>query len=190
MDLTGRPFWDETTPMSDTSTIQSNSTNVQSSASAAAKPSAPAAAPMSRGELLRRVLVQQSFGLLALRFVLGATMIAYGVPKFLGGAATLAQVGSAVQNLGIDFGFHFFGFLAAFVEVVGGLMVLMGAYYRISCFSLALVMGVAAISQRAGLPAGATSNDFIMAVLHPLSMMGIFLSALFLGPGRLSIQKE
>lgn len=175
--------------MPETSTAQSNSSTVQASASAGPKP-APASPEMSRGELLKRVLQQQSLGLFVLRLVLGTTMIAYGVPKFLGGGQYLEQVGSAVQYLGINFGFQFFGMLAALIEVVGGFMLIIGAYYRISCVLLTGLMLMAALSQRAGLPAGFTPTDFIMAVLHPLSMAGVFLSAMFLGPGRLSIQKD
>ena len=176
--------------MSDTSTAQSNSTTVQSSASGAKPAPAPSGDSFSRGELLKKLLIQQSFGLLCLRVALGATMIAYGVPKFLGGEAYLTQIGTAVQHVGIHFGYQFFGLVAALTEVVGGFMLIIGAYFRISCFLLLIEMLVASLSQRAGLAANATSNDFIMAVLHPLSMAGIFLSALFLGPGRLSIQKE
>ena len=180
--------------MADTITSQSNSTNIQSSASAAPKPAAAssssASAPVSRGELLKKILMQQSFGLLCLRLSLGVTMIAYGVPKFLGGAEYLRQVGSAIQFLGIGFGFQFFGLLAALVEVVGGAMIILGTYYRISCVSLAFIMFMATLTQKANLPANYTSIDFIMAALHPLSMALIFLSAMFLGPGRLSIQKD
>jgi putative oxidoreductase len=177
--------------MGDTSTSQANSTNIQSSASGSSKPAAAAAAAeLSRGELLKKVLIQHSFGLLCLRLALGGTMIAYGVPKFMGGSEYLRQVGSAVQYIGIGFGFEFFGLLAALTEVVGGMMLIFGAYYRISCVTLAFVMFMATLTQKAGLPANYTPTDFIMAVLHPLSMGAIFISAMFLGPGRLSIQKE
>ncbi len=176
--------------MPDTSTAQSNSTTVQASSSAARQNSAPSGDYSSRGEVLKRILQQQSFGLLSLRLVLGATMIAYGVPKFLGGAAYLTQVGSAMQYVGINFGFQFFGMLAALTEVVGGFMLIIGAYFRITCILLAIVTAVAALSQKAGLPATHTSTDFIMAVVHPLSMCLIFLSVMFLGPGRLSMQKD
>lgn len=174
--------------MPDTSTSQSNSTTVQASSSAASK-----AAPSydaTRGEILKRLLQQQSFGLLMLRLALGATMIAYGVPKFLGGAQYLTQVGGAMQYMGVPFGYQFFGMLAALTEVVGGFMLIIGAYFRVSCVMLAFVMAVAALSQKAGLPANHTPTDFIMAVMHPLSMCLIFLSVMFLGPGRLSVQKD
>lgn len=175
--------------MPDTSTSQSNSTTVQASGSGAPRP-APSSGDISRAEILKRLLQQQSFGLLMLRLALGATMIAYGVPKFLGGAQYLTQVGSAVQYVGINFGFQFFGMIAALTEVVGGFMLIIGAYFRITCILLAIEMAVAALSQKAGLPANHTSTDFIMAVMHPLSMCLVFLSVMFLGPGRLSVQKD
>jgi putative oxidoreductase len=174
--------------MSDTSTVQSNSTSVQSSASAA--PKIAPTATLSRGELLKKVLVQQTFGLLCMRLALGATMIAYGVPKFMGGAAYLTKIGSAMQVAGIHFGFEFWGLMAALVEVVGGIMLIIGAYYRVSCVLLAFVMAVAALSVRASLGENPSANDLIMNVLHPLSMCAIFLSVMFLGPGRLSVQKD
>lgn len=174
--------------MPDTSTAQSNSTTVQASSSASRQSSSTS--DYSRGEVLKRILQQHSFGLLSLRVVLGATMIAYGVPKFLGGAQYLTQVGSAMQYVGIHFGYQFFGMLAALTEVMGGFMLIIGAYFRVTCIMLAVVTAVAALSQKAGLPANHTPTDFIMAVAHPLSMCLIFLSVMFLGPGRLSVQKD
>lgn len=177
--------------MGDTSTVQSNSTSVHSSASGAPMPmpSTPAGAT-SRSALIKKILLQQNFGLLCMRLVLGSTMIAYGVPKFLGGSAYLQQVGSAMKIFGLGSGFEAFGLLAAMIEVVGGIMLILGTFYRTSCLMLAFVMVMATLFKRATLPDGATSVDFIMACLHPLSMAGIFLSILFLGPGRLSVQKD
>jgi|GEM_PF-209114 putative oxidoreductase len=176
--------------MSDTSTVQTNSTSVQSSASAKPAAASASSAPLSRGELLKKVLIQQTFGLLCMRFVLGTTMIAYGVPIIMGGTKSLITVGSAMQHMGVAFGYEFWGLMACLVEVVGGVMLIIGAYYRISCLLLAFVMAVAAISKYAALGHDATSDQFISSVVHPLSMLGVFLSALFLGPGRLSVQKE
>jgi putative oxidoreductase len=176
--------------MADTSTVQSNSTSIHSSASGAPLPSPLATANVSRGALLKKILLQQSFGLLCMRLVLGATMIAYGVPKFLGGSAYLEQVGSAMKIFGLGSGFEAFGMLAAMIEVVGGIMLILGAFYRVSCLLLAFVMVMATLFKYTALPESATSTDFIMNCLHPLSMAGVFLSILFLGPGRLSLQKE
>ncbi len=118
-------------------------------------------------------------------------MITYGVLIFLGGTEYIQKIGSAMQYVGINFGYEFFGFLAALTEIVGGLMLILGAYYRASCFALTLVMTMATLYQRAALPEGHSFADFVSAGgLYPLSMGAIFISMLFIGPGRLSIQKE
>ncbi len=111
-------------------------------------------------------------------------MMAYGIPKFMGGTESLTQVGGAMGYLGIHGAPLLWGFIAALIEVVGGLMILLGFLFRPAAFGLMIVMVVATLFQ------AHTKTDFVMNALHPLSYFGVFLGLLFKGPGKWSLQKE
>jgi putative oxidoreductase len=135
---------------------------------------------------VKKLLQDHDLGLLFIRIALGGSMMAYGIPKFMGGMDALAQVGQAMQYVGIHGAFHVWGLLAALIEVVGGLMILLGFLFRPAAFALILVMLIATLFQ------GHThqAKDFVANALHPLSYMGVFMGLLFSGPGKWSLQKN
>ncbi|MFP4624206.1 MAG: DoxX family membrane protein, partial [Gemmatimonadota bacterium] len=66
-------------------------------------------------------------GLLLLRLGFGLGFIYFhGWGKLTGGPERWAEVGSAVEHLGIGFGHTSFGFLAAFAESIGGVLIAAG----------------------------------------------------------------
>ena len=67
-----------------------------------------------------------NFGLLLLRILLGAMMVMHGVPKFLGGSALLTEIGQKMAVLGITFAPLFWGFCAALLETLGGVLLVLG----------------------------------------------------------------
>ncbi len=76
-----------------------------------------------------------------------------------------------METFGITFGHTVFGFLAAFAESVGGLMIAAGLLYRPICAMLAFTMFVAAaqhITTGQGSPAHALKNLFVLVGLLPL----------------------
>lgn len=133
---------------------------------------------------VKKLLQDHDLGLLLIRIAIGAAMIAYGVPKFMGGGTSLENVGMGIQYVGIHGGYLFWGFVAALIEVVGGFMILLGFLFRPAAFFLVLVMIVATLFQ------GHTQTDFVAHGLHPLSFAGIFVGLMFAGPGKWSIQKN
>ena len=133
---------------------------------------------------VKKLLQDHDLGLLFIRIAIGGAMIAYGIPKFMGGTESLAQVGQAMQYVGIHGAPHVWGLLAALVEVVGGLMVLLGFLFRPAAFGLMIVMVVATLYQ------AHTGKGFVVSALHPLSFFGVFLGLLFAGPGKWSLQKN
>lgn len=124
-----------------------------------------------------------NLGLLIIRLILGATFIAHGLMKFLGGTSALEGVGSAMQSFGITAFPVFFGGIAALCELLGGLLILIGYKFRIGAFAILLVMVVATYKNFDGL------NSF-KNFAWSLELAAVFLGLLFIGPGRYSFDKE
>ncbi len=121
----------------------------------------------------------QDLGLLILRLGFGLGFLFFhGWGKLMGGPETWANIGGAMEHVGIGFGHTFFGFLAAFAESIGGLLFAAGLFFRISTMLLFFTMVVATImhiSTGRGSPAGSLKNAFVF--------LGIF----FIGPGKYSL---
>lgn len=118
-------------------------------------------------------------------------MIVHGVPKFLGGKEQLEWLGSQMAIFGITFWPVFWGFMAAFSEVVGGLLLVVGFLVRPACFFLLCTMIVAVLYHIAEPEKGLTAIDnFNFFVSNPLSLAFVFLAIMFMGPGRFSVQKD
>jgi putative oxidoreductase len=85
----------------------------------------------------------RDIGLLIVRVGLGAMFIWHGWPKIAGGAAEWGKLGMAVGNLGIHFAPAFWGFMAAFAEFGGGILLVLGFFFRPACMLLVIDMVVA-----------------------------------------------
>jgi putative oxidoreductase len=79
----------------------------------------------------------QPIALLVARLTLGAIMVAHGYHKVFGGLHHHAQF---VANLGLP---AWTGYLSAFSEFFGGLLVLAGLFTRAAAFAIAIDLGVA-----------------------------------------------
>ncbi|MBB6611157.1 DoxX family protein [Pontibacter sp. Tf4] len=124
----------------------------------------------------------KDFGLLLLRVGIGFMFILHGWPKLMGGPEKWEQVGNNMQLFGIDFMPVFWGFMAAFAEVVGGALVMLGFFFRIACILLTITMLVAAYRHAAaGEGFGGYSHAFEAGIL--------FFSLIFIGPGKYSLDK-
>ncbi len=121
----------------------------------------------------------RDLGLLIVRLGIGLGFVYFhGWDKLSGGPERWAQVGGALDTFGIGFGHTFFGFMAAFSESIGGLLIAAGLFFRPICVLLAFTMFVAMmrhfISGR-GNPGHAFKNMFILSGL------------LLIGPGKYSL---
>lgn len=123
-------------------------------------------------------------GLLILRVIIGGIFIVHGVMKFMAGEDALEGVGSAMELIGIDFMPMVWGALAAAVEILGGVALIVGFGTRIASALLLFVMIIATVVK---IDAGA---DFGPGISHPLKMCGVFLALIFLGAGQYSIDKK
>jgi len=125
----------------------------------------------------------KNFGLLIIRLGLGLSFILHGYPKMFGGPEVWKKLGAVMGNLGIDFYPGFWGFMAAFAEFGGGIMVLLGFYFRPAVFLMAFTMAMA-------LQMHLFKGDPFKVYSHALELCVIFTGLLFVGPGRFSIDSD
>ncbi len=119
-------------------------------------------------------------GLLILRVGIGLMFVFHGWPKISGGVETWNKLGLAMQHLGIGFAPVFWGFMAAAAEFFGGMLIAAGLLTRLAAMALTFNMLVAVVlkfSTGAGL-SGAS---------QALETGFVFLSLIFIGPGRYSV---
>jgi len=125
----------------------------------------------------------RNIGLVILRVGLGIMFILHGYPKMFGGPEKWTEVGGAMQYLGIDFAPMFFGFMAGVIEFFGGIFLIGGLFFMPTAFCLLLVMLVATIKH-----IGAA--DGFVSYSHSIEIAIVFLSLLFIGPGKLSLDRK
>jgi putative oxidoreductase len=120
---------------------------------------------------------------LFLRIGIGLSFIFFhGGPKIFGGPERWEKVGSAVNYFGIDFFHPFWGLLAAFAEFGGGILLILGIFFRPALSLMLITMFVAAWQHLA-------KGDGILRAAYPIEM-GIVLISLFIaGPGIYSLQE-
>ncbi len=126
----------------------------------------------------------RDFGLLLLRVGLGAMFIfVHGWPKIVGGVERWKALGSAMQHLGIRFAPEFWGFLAAAAEFGGGILLVLGFFFRPTCAALAFTMLVGAVMHY-------KTEGTLFAAAHPIELGVVFLALLLIGPGKYSLDRS
>jgi putative oxidoreductase len=128
----------------------------------------------------RRSGENRNIGLLILRIGLGIMFILHGYPKLFGGPEMWTEIGLTMQAIGITFLPQAFGFLAGVIEFFGGIFLMFGLFFRPTLSFLISVMVIAALtSMGAGEP--------FSSVSHPIEIGIVFISLLFIGPGKYSL---
>lgn len=119
-------------------------------------------------------------GLLVLRVGIGAMSVCYGVPQLFGGPAKWKVLGRALSVFGITYAPEFWGFLAAFSMVAGGVCLIVGFLFKTACVVLFLTAaGALSVQWRCERPFAEWARNFQLAV--------VFLSLLLIGPGDLNL---
>jgi putative oxidoreductase len=130
--------------------------------------------------ILSSIYQYREEGLLLLRVGIGLAFIFHGLPKIMGGPERWEQLGGAMGNVGLDFAPVFWGFMAAISETVGGLLLMLGFLFRPANLFMLITMIMAVIMHlNQGDPYTVYSNALKSGV--------VFLSFLFIGPGRYSL---
>ncbi|RNI29638.1 DoxX family protein [Rufibacter immobilis] len=134
-------------------------------------------------DFFRNTYRYQDAGLLLLRIGIGIMFILHGWPKITGGPEMWAKVGGAMGTLGITFGATFWGFMASFAEAGGGLLLLLGLFFRPATLLMFFTMLVASYMHY-------TSGDGFAGYSHALEAAILFISLFFIGPGRYSLDNN
>ncbi len=135
--------------------------------------------------LLKFLAKYRDAGLLVLRIGLGIAFLIHGLPKLTGGPKVWKGVGAAMSNVGIDQFPEMWGFLAAVTEGIGGVLLVLGAFYRPICLLLSFTMVVATCQLTLG-----TDKPDYKFYSHPLKMAVVFFGLAFIGPGKFSVDKD
>ena len=122
-------------------------------------------------------------GLLILRIGLGLMyMFAHGWSKVIGGPDLWEMIGANAANVGLGFAPTFWGFMAAFAEFGGGLLLVLGLFFRPALVLLLGVMTTAAVSHIVG--------DVPGPPWHPIELGIVLISLFLIGPGRYSLDAK
>jgi putative oxidoreductase len=117
----------------------------------------------------------QPLALLVLRLALGIVMVAHGSHKVFGG---LHHHADFVHSLGMP---YWLGYVSAFTEFVGGLLILAGLFTRAAAFAITINMFVAIwkVHWHNGLMGALDRPGYE----YPLSLAAIAFALIFLGAG-------
>ena len=120
-----------------------------------------------------------SYSLLILRVIASVMMIInHGWNKILAGQEKWNRLGTALTDfIGIEFMSVFFGFMAAFSESIGMVMVIFGIFTRPAAFLLLFTMFVASMNHL-------VDGEFPeLAIMYLIVMLVLLIS----GPGKFSL---
>jgi putative oxidoreductase len=122
-------------------------------------------------------------GLLLLRASIGLILIILIAPVLWSGESSWERFGSAMRHLDFHSHFTFWGFVGAVLGCVGGVLMVLGLFFRVGvllALAITLVHLVAVWDAH---------GDF-HARLPALEMAILLLSLLFIGPGKYSVDKN
>jgi len=122
----------------------------------------------------------QPFGAFFLRLVLGVIMVAHGYSKIIPRGA-LYNYTHFVASLGMP---YWLGYVSAFTEFFGGMMLIVGLLTRIAALGVAIDMAVAVI--KVHLHGRLTGHGGQPGFEFPLSLLAIALMLAFTGSGWLA----
>ena len=132
--------------------------------------------------------ISMDAGLLAVRLGIGTFMLVLrGWSKITGGPEFWAQIGNALEMVGITFAPAAWGFLAAFAESACSLFLILGVFFRPAAVMLAFTMLVAG-SFHLSLPAGDPNGGW-NAASHALELGCVYVGLLLTGPGRYTLAR-
>lgn len=99
----------------------------------------------------------------------------HGYPKLMGGQAAWTEVGGVMKLVGLDFAPTAWGLLAAVAEAVGGQLLAVGLFFRITCAALLITMIMAAIMH-------ISKGDGFAGYSHAVEAAFVFLGLLSMAP--------
>ena len=129
-------------------------------------------------------ITTSDYALLILRIGVGIMFVLHGYPKIIGGMEKWTGLGLyGMGSIGINYFPAFWGFMAAFSEFFGGIMIMLGLWHRYFSLLLLITMLIATCTHLTG-------GDGIMGASHPIEAAVVFLFLFLSGPGRLALKLE
>jgi putative oxidoreductase len=120
---------------------------------------------------------------LSARVIVGIIMFAHGLQKLLGGPANF---GGALEGMGVPLPV-LMAFVVTLVEVVGGLLLIIGLLSRLSALLLTIDLVVAILLVKLSIGLIAPPGGPGAGAELDLALIAGLLVVLFAGPGRLSV---
>ncbi|TMP94364.1 MAG: DoxX family protein [Verrucomicrobia bacterium] len=122
-------------------------------------------------------------GLLLIRVSIGLIFIILIAPVLWNGRGSWEHFGAAMRHLDFHSHFQVWGFIGALVGCAGGVLMILGLFFRIGvlCALIVTLVHVVAIWKAAG--------GFYRR-LPVIEMSILLLSLLFIGPGQYSVDKS
>ena len=139
----------------------------------------------SRGEMaaLQFLSKYRETGLLLIRASIGLIFIILIAPVLWNGEGSWEHFGSAMRHLDFHSHFKFWGFVGAVLGCAGGVLMILGLFFRIGVLLTLAIMLVHLVA------VWDSSGDFHTR-LPALEMSILLLSLLFIGPGKYSVDKN
>jgi putative oxidoreductase len=134
--------------------------------------------------------VTSDIGALILRIAAGAIFLPHGWPKIMGEGGPGAFAADIAANYHLP---TFLGYVAAYSEVIGAILLVAGLFTRLDAFLLACTMFVAAFIVQLPealyeVPADAIKSFVILRAIElPLALFAICVALVLTGPGRVSL---
>jgi len=121
----------------------------------------------------------QPLALVVMRIALGCVMVAHGSHKVFGGLHHHAQF---VASLGIP---AWLGYVSAFTEFVGGLLILAGLFTRVAAFAICinLAVAIAKVHWHNGLMGAPDRAGYEF----PLALAALAFALIFFGAGPIAL---
>jgi putative oxidoreductase len=121
-------------------------------------------------------------GLFLIRVSIGLMFVVLIAPVLWSGHRGWDHFGSAVKHLDLHSHYAFWGFVGALIGAAGGLLMILGLFFRIGVL-FALVVTVVHLI-------GVWSTNNFYSRLAPLEMSILLVALLFVGPGKFSVDKN
>lgn len=123
------------------------------------------------------------FGILMLRIGAGTAIAFRGFPLLLAGPEEWSNIGRAVGLIGIEGFYLLFGLLAVILESFGGVAVVLGLLTRSMALSLAIIMAFVVATM-------INHSEELFHILLAAQLGLTFLAIVFIGPGRVSLDRK
>jgi len=120
-------------------------------------------------------------GLLLLRASLGVLFVYLGGTVLAGGAAKWTHYAVAIRAIGIHSHLQWWGLVGALAQFIGGVLLIFGLFFRLGILLVLATVVVHAIS---------LWKPGSLAAFAPIEFGVILFCLLFIGPGKLSVDKS